>query len=42
MTIALTNYCIKENGRSDKKLHPVELIEETNRLISQYANGEIV
>ena len=31
-----------EQSSSGKKLHPVELIAETNKLIGQYANGEIV
>lgn len=31
-----------EQSYSNGKLHPVELIAETNKLISQYANGEIV
>lgn len=31
-----------EQSYSNGKLHPVDLIAETNQLISQYANGEIV
>lgn len=31
-----------EQSYSNRKLHPVDLIAETNQLISQYANGEIV
>jgi len=31
-----------EKSYSNSKLHPVELIAETNKLISEYANGEIV
>jgi DNA (cytosine-5)-methyltransferase 1 len=31
-----------EQSYSNGKLHPVELIAETNKLISQYANGEIL
>jgi hypothetical protein len=31
-----------EQSYSNSKLHPVDLIAETNQLISQYANGEIV
>jgi DNA (cytosine-5)-methyltransferase 1 len=31
-----------EQSYSNSKLHPVDLIAETNQLISQYANGEII
>lgn len=31
-----------EQSFSNGKLHPVDLIAETNQLISQYANGEII
>lgn len=31
-----------EKSYSNGKLHPVDLIAETNQLISQYANGEII